>query len=629
MSILLGSAYGKVSLDASGVKKGVSQAASDLKKLQAVGAEVGKAMQDVGRKMTIGLTLPILALGGAALKMATDFKETKNKTVVVFEDMADSVIENSNKSAKALGINKEAYMDYASSIGAALKAGGMGIKETTALSEQAVKHFADLASFHNAQVQDVATAWQSAIRGQYEPIQKYFPFITNEYLKTYGIANGMLDANTKNLTANQRAAILNAIALEEKLNPALDDFAETSGGLANQMRIMDAQFKDALIMLGQNLLPIALEVVNGLNSMLEKFNQMSPATQKAIIGIGAFLAVLGPIVSTIGTLITAVSSISGVLTGMGVALPATGAGLAGVGAAISGTLLPALAVIGPVLLAILPAAALLYFAFKTNFGGIRTTAEQLWFLLKYGFKKMFESIKVTLGQLGYIMEYFFTQAIDSLRNWLVNGISKIPETFAKVKTSIVAFFRQDWSQFGKMIIIGIVNGIMGGLSWLASAVKAIASVILGGLAKSLKSHSPSEEGEYYGRTVPQGLVNGIRSGKSDLVAAARDAANTVIQQFASAQAAWKDYLSGSGFSGKSQFKAPTSSNMQAAFAQFAQAQAGMKPASDPFSEKSRPVKTEMPIVMNFEKGITTKEAHDIYSEKLGDVLSFLEKRLGG
>src|SRR3970040_2051932 len=177
MAIQLGSAYGKVSLDVGGLLKAVKQGKEGLFTLASAGEQIGGALKNVGAKLTLVLTLPIVAMGAASIKAASDFEETKNKAVVVFGEMADSVVANANKSAKAMGISKTQYLDFASSIGAALKAGGMGIEETTALSEQAVKHFADLASCHNGQVEEVALAWQSAIRGQYEPIQRYFPFI--------------------------------------------------------------------------------------------------------------------------------------------------------------------------------------------------------------------------------------------------------------------------------------------------------------------------------------------------------------------------------------------------------------------------------------------------------------------
>lgn len=148
MAIQLGSAYGKIALDVAGLLSGVTKGKAALLSLSAVGTQVGTAMKNVGNMMTVGLTLPILAMGTASIKAASDFEETKNKALVVFDDMADGVVSNAERAATALGMSKTQYLDYASSIGAALKAGGMSVKESTELSEQAVKHFADLASFH-------------------------------------------------------------------------------------------------------------------------------------------------------------------------------------------------------------------------------------------------------------------------------------------------------------------------------------------------------------------------------------------------------------------------------------------------------------------------------------------------
>jgi len=524
--MLLGSAYGKIEIGASGVRRGVSDATTSLKSLQSKAMEVGRAMQDIGRKMTIGLTLPLIAIGGAAVKAASDFEETKNKSLVVFEEMADGVLSSSEQAAKALGINKEAYLDYASSIGAALKAGGMGIEETAALSEQAVKHFADLASFHNAEVENVARAWESAIRGQYEPIQRYFPFITNEYLKTYGVANGLLDANTKNLTANQRAIILNAIALDENLNPAIDDFAETSGGLANQTRIMQAQFKDLLVELGTNLLPIALEVVSGLNKILEAFNRMPPAAQKTIIGFGAFLAILGPLLSMLGTLLTVGSSLSGVLAGAGGisgAVSTVTAGFTGMGTAISGIALPSIgaiaAALGPLLLVLLAVGAqlaLLKVAWEYNFLGMRSNMQA-----SIGFwKNMWAAFTSWLrgdndAALAHLQEGWATlterlsENFGGFIEFMKNAWQDFVNYLSQMRDRIFQLFQVDWSAIGRYIVHGIASGLMSGASVLFSAVQNIAKTILDTLQNSLGVRSPSTKAAWLGQMTSEGYLQGM------------------------------------------------------------------------------------------------------------------------
>lgn len=528
MAIQLGSAYGKIALDVAGLLSGVKKGKEGLLTLATVGQQVGDRMKKVGAAMTIGLTLPIVAMGAASIKAASDFEETKNKAVVVFAEMADSVVQNANKSATALGISKTQYLDYASSIGAALTAGGMGIKESTELAEGAVKHFADVASFHNARVEDVAVAWQSAIRGQYEPIQRYFPFITNEYLKTYGIANGMLEANTKNLTANQRALILNAIALNEELNPALDDFAETSGGLANQSRILKAQWQDALVMLGQNLLPVALKVVAALNQMLEAFNKMSPGQQKVLLGFLGLLALAGPLISLLGTVVSVASGIAGlpaVLGGLGISLGAVSATVTGVAVpavvALGAALLPILAVLAAVILFV----GIFALAWKSNFLFVRDAAHATTTFIKNAWKAL---VAALIGENDLAKEYM-KEAWDAIGEHINNVFEKVfgvrdawarfleflNDALRKVVTYISnVFTKTDWSQLGKQITWGLANGVLLGIPTLVAAALKAAEAALATIKKKLGISSPSKAFEQLGMFSAQGYQLGLAKAMS-------------------------------------------------------------------------------------------------------------------
>ncbi len=481
----------KLEQEARNAASALKTAQGQIQGLAQVGMKAGAVMKGVGDTLTMAVTLPILAMGGAALKTATDFEETKNKAMVAFEDMADSVLANAEKADTALGMNAQKYLDYSSSIMAALKAGGMGVAESAALSESAVKHFADLASFHNANVADVSEAWQSAIRGQYEPIQRYFPYINDAYMKTFGVARGLIAENTENLTANQRAIILNAIALDEQLNPALNDFAETSGGLANQTRIAQAQFENLLRTLGQNLLPIALQVVTALNKMLEAFNAMPEPAQKGVLAFLGLIAALGPLLSMLGSLV-------GIVSGLVTSWPALTAGaasltpaFAGIGAVLTGTVIPALgafiAAAAPVILPILliiATLALLYAAFKTNFMGISTTAEQMWFILKYGFSKGWQQIQAA------------TQS----------GSRRLSDWFSKTRENIVRIMRMDWSQIGRDIISGMIRGIAQSIAGLVSTVQRAAKAAFEAARRVLDARSPSRKFGWLGRMSGLGFM---------------------------------------------------------------------------------------------------------------------------
>ena len=89
MGVDLGSAYGKVVIDASGAMKGVNQAKGALGGLQkatpgvmggiASGFDkIGAGLGGVGKSLTTKVTLPMVGVATVAAKMAGDFESELN-----------------------------------------------------------------------------------------------------------------------------------------------------------------------------------------------------------------------------------------------------------------------------------------------------------------------------------------------------------------------------------------------------------------------------------------------------------------------------------------------------------------------------------------------------------------------
>lgn len=81
MSTNLGSIYGRIVIDASGVSAGVNAALGHLEKLQAGAQRIGAAMRQVGDQLTQNVTAPLVAVGVASGKMAMDFQESMQHIV--------------------------------------------------------------------------------------------------------------------------------------------------------------------------------------------------------------------------------------------------------------------------------------------------------------------------------------------------------------------------------------------------------------------------------------------------------------------------------------------------------------------------------------------------------------------
>ena len=83
-----------------------------------------------------------------------------------------------------------------------------------------------------------------------------------------------------------------------------------------------SRFKDLSITLGSILLPYAVKFINLLIRLIEKFQALSPRTQKIVLILAALAAILPPILITIGLM---ASGISALVSGFGLfAIAATG-----------------------------------------------------------------------------------------------------------------------------------------------------------------------------------------------------------------------------------------------------------------------------------------------------------------
>lgn len=153
-------------------------------------------------------------------------------------------------------------------------------------------------------------------------------------------------------------------------------------------------------------------------------------------------------------------------------------------AAIAGVIGSIIAIAAPILL-IIGTLTLLYFAFKNNWGGITTTVQQAWFLIKYFFDQML------------IAAYNFGKQIgEFLRN-----------KFLEIKQSIINI---DWIGLGRSVVQGIANGISSFAGTIVNAARNAAMSAYNAAISALGIHSPSKLFFEIGAETMQGMALGIQ-----------------------------------------------------------------------------------------------------------------------
>lgn len=264
----------------------------------------GKKMQDTGKKMSIGLTAPILFAGKKVFDAASDMGESMSKVSTIFGESGDAMLAWSKTTAKSLGIPRQAALDTAGSFGNMFTQLGIGVAPAADMSKQMLTLASDFASFHNADPTAVIESMGAAFRGEFDSVQKFVPTINAAAVEQKALAMSGKDA-TSELTLQEKALATQAL-LMEGAGAATGDFARTSDSAANKQKILSAQFADAAATLGEKLLPVGQKIIEWVSGLINKFSALSPDVQKFILIGAGLLAVLGPIVAVVGTLVTVV-----------------------------------------------------------------------------------------------------------------------------------------------------------------------------------------------------------------------------------------------------------------------------------------------------------------------------------
>jgi phage-related protein len=258
-----------------------------------------------------------------------------------------------------------------------------------------------------------------------------------------------------------------------------------------------------------------------LKQAVEWFSSLPTPVKTGIIAFLGLIAVLAPLIGVISSIVSVV----------GVVGPA----LASIGAALA----PAI----PIILLVVAAVALLYLAWKNNFGGMRdvingfiSIAKSLWQALlaflrgdttaALGYLRQaldtyinlgiaqFNRLKTFVSNIWSAFLAFLLSVWQTVWNAIVAYIQgKISQAISAVQNlvnSIRNAFNVNWMEIGKRIIDGIVQGIKSGAGAIIEAAKAAAKAALDAAKKALGIKSPSSEFMQLGSYTGQGFAIGLQ-----------------------------------------------------------------------------------------------------------------------
>ena len=273
--------------------KGIRQAEQGFGKLSGSASSAFGKIGSLAKTAGLAIGAIGVAAGAAALKAieaASDLGEAQAKVGEIFGDSAGLIESFASNAAVSLGQSKQSVLDAAGVFGTFGKAAGLGGDDLALFSNSFTQLATDLASFNNTSPEEAVQAIGAALRGEAEPLRKYGVLLDDATLKAAALEMGIYDGSGA-LTAQEKILAAQKV-IWEQTGDAQGDFARTSGGLANQSRILKAQLANITTEIGAKLLPIAVKVASFLNSKVIPAFKSLYTTFKAE-GIGGVFKKIG------------------------------------------------------------------------------------------------------------------------------------------------------------------------------------------------------------------------------------------------------------------------------------------------------------------------------------------------
>jgi hypothetical protein len=279
-----------------GLKKVLLDAEGKLK-------DFGTKAQKIGTALTVGLTTPLLLIGRASLRAASDAEETASKFETVFSAISGKAEESFKSLRNEYGLSSTASKQLLGDTGDLLSGFGFSQDAALDLATQVAKLGVDLASFTNFSggAKGASEALTKALLGERESVKALGISILDEDVKKQ-VAINTAKGLTFETERQAKAYATLDIALAQSKN-SIGDFSRTSDQFANQQRIASERIKEVSESLGKVFLPLATKVAGIVIEAANSFNELSDSTKETIVILGSIAASIGPVLLVFGTAI--------------------------------------------------------------------------------------------------------------------------------------------------------------------------------------------------------------------------------------------------------------------------------------------------------------------------------------
>lgn len=542
MAESLGDAVLTLRTDDSKLDAGIDAAKGKAESVAAKFTDVSTRVGDAGKKLSLGLTLPLAAFGVSAGKAASDAEELQSAFDTTFGELSSDMNRWAEATGDAMGRSTQELQRAGQMFGIFFNQAAPSKQAAADLSKEFSQLAQDLGSFYNVDPGEAMEKLRSGLSGEAEPLRNFGVFLTEASVAAKAMELGLASSN-KELSEQDKILARAALIMEQTKN-AQGDVARTSGSTANQVRASKAAYEELQVTIGTKLLPVVTPLITSVASLLNWFTQLPAPVQSGVVGLLAFSAAFGPALIGIGGLLRGVGSL--VAIGSGIKSTVDTFGLLKNIIPIITSLGRALLVfaLNPVFLTIAALVAGVYLAWA-NWDKIKPIIDAVGSAVTNWWNANIQPILTAVGNkvkelVGIFQQYFGTQIrnvvalITTLMNgdfrgaWTamknivmtaIDGAWNLIKAFAPNVAKAMQAAIQNMIASGRDMILGLAAGIRASGEAVWNALKAVVLAGVNRIRDFLGIRSPSLLFSEIGGFIIDGLVKGIEGGARQVDAA--------------------------------------------------------------------------------------------------------------
>ena len=255
--------------------------------------DVADAVSRAGRRMTLGLTLPITGLGVLFTKAAADAAELQSAFDYTFGAMSGRMNRWAEETGDSMGRATTEMQQGALKFGQLFRAAAPTEEAAARMSQRFTELAQDASSFFDTDFDTAMGKIRSGLSGESEPLRDFGIFLNEASVKAKALEMGLVESGQE---VNEYGKIMARAALiAEGLADANGDIARTSGSLSNQVRKIKGDLSELATEIGQILEPYAQKLASAVERVVAWFKALPDGVKRAAVGFAVFLAALGPL----------------------------------------------------------------------------------------------------------------------------------------------------------------------------------------------------------------------------------------------------------------------------------------------------------------------------------------------